>query len=320
MRAVILEKTGKPPVVSAMPEPRAHTGQVVVEIEAAALNHRDVWIVQGKYPGIRPGTILGSDGAGRVDGRPVLINPSLNWGDDPRVQGPAYEILGMPRHGTFAEYVAIESSQLVEMPGHLSFAQGAALPLAGLTAWRALFTKGQPRHNDRILISGVGGGVALMACQFALAAGYEVWVTSGHDAKIEKAQALGARGGVNYRSEAWHETLRKQAGLFDIIIDSAGGAGFAKLAALVAPAGRIVIYGGTLGPIHGLVPQLLFWRQASILGTTMGTPQEFEAMVDFVARHRLVPVVDSVWPLEEAPRAFERMAKGEQFGKIVLEV
>lgn len=320
MRAVIIESIGQPPRVTDMPEPQPHTGQVVVELKAAALNHRDVWIMQGKYPGIRPGTILGSDGAGIADGRPVLINPSLNWGDDPRVQGPDYEILGMPRHGTFAERVAIESGQLVEMPGHLTYEQAAALPLAGLTAWRALFTKGQPRHNDRILISGVGGGVALMACQFALAAGYEVWVTSGHDAKIEKACALGARGGVNYRSDDWHKELQKRAGLFDVIIDSAGGASFGRLATLVAPAGRIVIYGGTLGAIEGLSPQLIFWRQASILGTTMGTPREFEAMVDFVAKHRLVPVVDSVWPLEEAPKAFERMSRGEQFGKIVLKV
>lgn len=303
-----------------MPEPQPHTGQVVVELKAAALNHRDVWIMQGKYPGIRTGTILGSDGAGIVDGRPVLINPSLNWGDDPRVQGPDYEILGMPRHGTFAERVAIESRQVVDMPGHLTFEQAAALPLAGLTAWRALFTKGQPRHNDRILISGVGGGVALMACQFALAAGYEVWVTSGHDAKIEKACALGARGGVNYRTDDWHKELQKRAGHFDLIIDSAGGAGFGRLATLVAPAGRIVIYGGTLGTIEGLSPQLLFWRQATILGTTMGTSQEFAAMVAFVGKHRLVPVVDSVWSLEEAPGAFERMARGEQFGKIVLKV
>lgn len=320
MRAVMLEDIGKPPLVTEVPEPRAQAGQVVVEIKAAALNHRDVWIVQGKYPGIRTGTVLGSDGAGLVDGRPVLINPSLRWGDDPRVQGPDYEILGMPRHGTFAEYVAIESEQLVEMPDHLDFVQGAALPLAGLTAWRALFTKGQPRRDDRILVSGVGGGVALMACQFALAAGYEVWVTSGHDAKIERARALGARGGVNYRKEAWHKELQRQAGLFDLIIDSAGGAGFGKLAALVAPAGRIVTYGGTLGPIEGLAPQIIFWRQASILGTTMGTSQEFAAMVDFVAQHRLVPVVDSVWPLEAAPKAFARMEEGAQFGKIVFEV
>ncbi len=318
MKAVVLTDIGAFPVVRDMPEPRPLRGQVVVSLQAAALNHRDLWIVQGKYPGIKVGTILGSDGAGLIDDRAVLINPSLGWGDDPRVQGTDYEILGMPRHGTFAEYVAIESSQVVDMPSHLSFEQGAALPLAGLTAWRALFTKGQPQYNDRILISGIGGGVALMACQFALAAGYEVWVTSGHDSKIARARQLGVAGGVNYRQADWHKELKARAGLFDLIIDSAGGSSFGLLAQLVAPAGRIVIYGGTLGAIEGLSPQTLFWRQATILGTTMGTQEEFAKMIAFVAEHRLVPVIDSVWPLAEADGAFAKMQAGQQFGKIVL--
>ena len=180
----------------------------------------------------------------------------MNWGNNPKFYGPDFKILGMPDNGTFAEFITIDAKYIHHKPAHLSFVQAAALPLAGLTAWRALITRaGLPTSgtgsSPKVLITGIGGGVALFALQFALAAGAEVWVTSGSDEKIEKAKAMGAMGGVNYRDADWYKTLIAQTGgnrgghpaerrgYFDVIIDSAGGPGFAKLTDVAAPGGRI---------------------------------------------------------------------------------
>ena len=293
-------------------------GKVVVDIKAAALNHRDVYITQGLYPGIVFPIILGSDGAGLFEGREVIINPSLTWGDNPNVQQKHYKILGMPDNGTFAEKVLVSPDKIHDKPAHLTFEQAAALPLAGLTAFRALFTKCQLKKGEKVLISGVGGGVALLACQFAIAAGAEVYVTSGSEEKIAKAIELGAKGGTNYRSDAWHKTLAQLAGGFDVILDSAGGDGFANLLKAANPGGRIAIYGGTRGKIQNLSPQIIFWKQVSILGTTMGNDQDFKGMLDFVNQHQITPVVDNVFDLKDGNAALERMDKGLQFGKIVL--
>ncbi len=318
MKALVLDELNKPPVCSEAPLPEAVEGKVNVRIKAAAMNHRDVWISKGMYPGIRQGVILGSDGAGVLDGKDVIINPSLDWGDDPRVQQKSYHILGLPTNGTFAEYVSVDRNKVFAKPAHLNFIEAAALPLAGLTAYRALFSRCGLKSGEKVLISGVGGGVALMACLFAVAAGAEVWVTSGSAWKIKKAQDLGAKGGVSYKDEAWDKTLLKETGGFDVIIDSAAGDGFATLVKVAAPAGRICFYGGTRGKINGLNPQLMFWKQISVFGSTMGNDAEFESMLDFVSEHKIVPVVDSVYSPEAVNEAFERMSKGLQFGKIVF--
>ncbi|MEM1324124.1 MAG: zinc-binding dehydrogenase, partial [Bacteroidota bacterium] len=288
--------------------------------QAAALNHRDVWIQKGMYPGISYPAVLGSDGVGQHEGQSYIINPNNNWGGDERVQHKHYHILGLPSQGTFAEAVLVDADRLHPKPPHLSDEEAAALPLAGLTAYRALFSRGQLQAGERVLISGVGGGVALFACQFAIAAGADVWVTSGSEEKITRAVALGAKGGANYKTEDWPAQLKEQARGFDVIIDSAGGAGFGELVKLCRPAGRIAFYGGTRGKFPPLSPQLLFWKQVSILGTTMGSDQDFKQMVDFVTQHKITPVVDSVFELSEGQKAFERMDQGLQFGKIVLKV
>jgi zinc-binding alcohol dehydrogenase/oxidoreductase len=299
--------------------PRPARGEVVVDLLHAALNHRDLWITLGQYAGIRYPMVLGSDGAGTYRGRAYLLNPSMDWGDDPRAQGKNYRILGLPDYGTFAEAVCVPRANLVAQPTHLTSAQAAALPLAGLTAWRVLMARCQLRRGERVLISGVGGGVALLALQMAVAAGAEVWVTSGSDEKIARAVALGARGGANYRHEGWDKTLRSDAGGgFDVVIDSAAGDGFATLVNLCLPGARVGIYGGTLGKINGLSPQLIFWKQISIVGSTMGHAQDFRRMVAFVAKHEIVPVVDSEFGLSEANLALQRIQAGTQFGKIVL--
>jgi zinc-binding alcohol dehydrogenase/oxidoreductase len=297
---------------------KAAKGEAVVHLRAAALNHRDVYITQGLYAGIQYPVILGSDGAGEYKGRAVIINPTLHWGNNRAVQGKNFQILGMPTNGTFAEQVVVPRQNLHPKPEHLTWEQAAALPLAGLTAWRALFTRCGLRRGERVLVSGIGGGAALFALGFAVAAGAEVWVTSGSGEKIERAVALGAQGGANYREAEWDKQLKRQASGFDVVIDSAGGDGFAALVGLCNPGARIGIFGGTVGKINGLSPQTLFWKQISVHGSTMGSPADFKAMLRFVNQHQIVPVVDSVRPLAEGNAAMQKMAEGGQFGKIVL--
>jgi NADPH:quinone reductase-like Zn-dependent oxidoreductase len=301
-------------------DPVPGPGEVLVRLHAAALNRRDWWITQGQYPKIQFPVILGSDGAGEYRSKPVVINPSLDWGDDPRFQGKSYRVLGLPDNGTLAEFIRVPRSNIAPKPEHLTWEQAAALPLAGLTAYRALFTRCRLRAGERVLISGVGGGVALMAMQFALAAGAEVFATSGSAEKIEKAVMLGAKGGANYQEEGWDKRLKAEVGGFDVVIDSAGGDGFAALLGLCNPGARIGVYGGSLGKINGLSPQILFWKQISILGSTMGTNVEFRKMLAFVAKFNIVPVVDSIFPLADGNAALKRIEAGGQFGKVVLKI
>ncbi len=319
MKALVLEELNKGLNYKEI-QPESKAGEVTVQLKAAALNHRDVWITKGLYPGIEFGTILGSDGAGLYNNKKYIINPSFDWGDNPRVQSGRYNILGLPRPGTFAESVSVPEENLVPMPEHLSWQQAAALPLAGLTAYRALFSRCELKAGENVLISGVGGGVALFAFQFAVAAGANVWVTSGSEEKIEKAISLGAKGGVNYKNEDWFKELMRRSGGVDVIIDSAAGDGFKQFIKVANPGGRIAFYGGTKGKINGLNPQLIFWKQLNIFGSTMGSPEEFKKMVSFVNEYKVIPVVDSTFELSNGNAALERMDAGKQFGKIVLNI
>ena len=329
MKATVLTTVKKPLELCEVPDLSAAPGQVVVQLKAAALNHRDLWTQIGLYPNIRVPITLGSDGAGVVKsvgstadrswvGREVIINPAIAWGDDPRAQGPDFRILGLPDNGTFAEQVSLPVANLAPKPPHLTWEQAAALPLAGLTAWRALFTRAQLKAGERVLVTGVGGGAALFAVQFAVAAGAAVWVTSGSADKIARAQTLGARGGVNYRDADWAAALEKLAGRFDVIVDSAGGDGFAQLIDLATPGGRLVFFGATTGNPKALDLRKCFFRQINLLGTTMGSPEDFAGMTGFVERHKITPVVDRVFPLAETEAALRHMEAGAQFGKIVL--
>ena len=311
------------------PEPAA--GEVVVALRAAALNHRDVWIKQGKYAGLKWPCRPGSDGAGVVCaagagveavwlGREVVINPSFGWGGSEHAQGPNFTILGLPRDGTLAEKIAVPLVQLAAKPPHISWEAAAALPLAGLTAYRALFARAHLRAGERVLVTGIGGGVALFALQYAVAVGAEMWVTSSSPAKIARAVALGARGGFDYTKPDWAKEALAQApgGGFDVIVDSAGGEGFSDLLDLAVAGGRIVFFGATRGNVPALALRKIFWRQLSVLGTTMGSPADWSAMLEFVAQHRLKPIVSEVFPLERAAEAFALMERGGQFGKIVV--
>ena len=313
------------------PEPQPAAGEAVVAIRAAALNHRDVWIKTGQYAGLKWPCQPGSDGAGVVMavgdgvdaawiGREVVINPSFDWGSDEQTQGPNFTILGLPRAGTLAEKISVPVAQLSEKPAHLSWEEAAALPLAGLTAYRALFARARLRAGERVLVTGIGSGVAWFALQFAVLCGADVWVTSSSAEKIAKAIALGAKGGFHYTRVGWAVEATKIAGMFDVIVDSAGGAGFGDLIDLAAPGGRIVFFGGTRGNGPALPLRKIFWRQLSLLGTTMGSPANWSAMMEFVALHRVRPVVSEVFPLARAGEAFALMERGGQCGKIVVRI
>ena len=329
MKAVILKDKNEPLVWQETEKPAPLNGEVLVKIKAAAFNHRDLWIQKGQYAGLRYPIILGSDGSGIVselgDGvidswlnKEVIINPGMNWGNDPNFHDRHFKILGLPDNGTFADYVKVPAEYLYVKPAYLTFEEAASIPLAGLTAYRALFTRGQVKQGDKVLITGIGGGVALMVLKMALAAGAEVYVTSGSDEKIERAVALGAKLGVNYKMSGWYKLFQSAVEGFDIIIDSAAGDDFKHLVELANPGGKIVFYGGTQGPISTLNPQKIFWKHLSILGTTMGTQKEFAAMLSLFETHKIKPVIDEVFDMADAEKAIRKMDNGAQFGKIVL--
>ncbi len=251
-------------------------------------------------------------------GEEVVIDPMLAWGNDPGVWDPATaNILGMPRDGTFAGYVAVPKANVYPKPATLSMEEAAAIPLAGLTAYRALFTRGALTRGETVLIPGVGGGVQTFVLLFAKHAGARTIVTSSSDAKLERAKALGADVCLNYTDSGWSKALRG-AGPIDLVVNSTGGETLRAALEAVRPGGRIVIYGGTNSEASiKLFP--LFWKHLTILGTSMGSPQDFAAMLDLFAAG-LRPVVDRVFPLADAPAAAQHLLDANQFGKVVLTV
>ena len=328
MKALVLKDKNREVEMVEAPTPQARSGEAVVRIHAAALNHRDVWIQKGQYAGLKYPIIPGSDGAGvvidapdEVDwiGKEVMIDPALEWGASDAFQDPgAFRILGLPDDGTMAELVKVPVRNLVQKPAYLSFEAAAALPLAGVTAWRALMKRGGLKRGEKVLVTGIGGGVALFTLQFAVAAGAEVVVTSGSGEKLDKAMAIGAIGGVNYRDKDWVGKLKDLAGAFDLIVDGAAGDGLNDLFDLAMPGGRIVLYGATKGNPASVVARRIFWKQLNVLGSTMGSPEDFSAMMEFVRGHKLQPVVDRVFDLRHGEAAFRWMDEGKQFGKIVI--
>ena len=330
MKALVLSEKGVPPRWQEVPDIRPGAGEVIVRVHAAALNHRDVWIQKGQYAGLKYPIVPGSDGAGVVMPGPdagawadkeVIINPALQWGKRAAYQDPAdFRILGLPDDGTLGEYVRVPVANLVSKPAHLSFEEAAALPLAGVTAYRALMTRAQVATGETVLITGAGGGVALYALQFAVAAKAKVYVTSGSDQKIDRAMAMGALGGANYKNAGWIDALKTLVAGFDVIIDGAAGDGFNDLLDLMAPGGRLAIYGATRGSVTNVIARRIFWKQLNILGSTMGSPSDFAAMVALVDQHKIKPVVDKVYAPEDGAAAFQRMDEGLQFGKIVVKM
>ncbi len=335
MKAIVLHQVGDPEALRLedAPEPVAGPGQVLVRLRAAALNHRDLYICRGQYAGIKYPIIPGSDGVGEIvsagDGvrgaRPgdsVIINPSLAWGSDPTVAGPRWRILGLPDNGTFAELVVVPAENVLPRPAGLSDEEAASLPLAGLTAYRAVMTRGRVRPGETVLVLGIGGGVATLAFLIAKHAGARVLVTSGSDAKLERARALGADAGFNYKTADWVKAVKEATGGAgaDLVVDGTGGAPFDQALDAVRAGGRVVTYGATLGNTPQLTVRRVFWKQLNVLGTTMGSPEDFRGMLTLFGGGGLRPVVDRVVPLAEAGGALAHMERAEQFGKIVLRI
>jgi zinc-binding alcohol dehydrogenase/oxidoreductase len=333
MKAILLHEIGDSDGMrlEEWPVPAPQVGEVLIRLHAAAINHRDVWIRRGQYAGIRLPVILGSDGAGTVVdagdsqsaawiGRDVVIDPSLGWGEDARVQSPGLSVLGMPEHGTYAEYVKVPAANLHIKPAHLTMEQAAAVPLASVTAFRAVAIRGRAQAGEVAVVTGIGGGVALAALAIANHLGVAVYVTSSSDEKVSAACKHGAGGGANYRDPAWPRVLISQIGRRpDLVIDGAGGETFNQVLDLVRPGGRVISYGSTLGAAPSVEVRRIFWKQLEVRGTTMGSKADFAEMLKLYSAG-LCPLVDSVYELEDAAAAHARMERGEQFGKIVLRV
>jgi NADPH:quinone reductase-like Zn-dependent oxidoreductase len=315
-------------VVADVPELVPAPGEVVVDLRAAALNRRDLRVVAGGWPGVSAPLVPGSDGAGIVralgsgvggisEGDEVVIQPGIDWGDDPRVLGPGFKILGGPDDGTFAEQVRVPAVNVFARPARLDWQQAAALPLAGLTAWRALFTRGRLTSGQTVLILGAGAGTSTLAVQFAHAAGARVLVTSSSAEKIARSVELGAEAGFDYGAEGWEqEVVEHSGGGVDLVVDSAGT--WQSSVACVRAGGRVVVFGSTVSPTTELDVRAYYFRQIDLVGTMMGSPLDFRAMLRACGTQTWAPVVDSARPLAQAGDALRRMAAGEHFGKLVL--
>jgi NADPH:quinone reductase-like Zn-dependent oxidoreductase len=340
MRAVTMQAHGTFDRLSwgEVPDPIPGPGEVRLRLLASALNHLDLFVLEG-LPGLKLAFphIGGADGVGVVDalgpgvagwspGQNVVFDPGLSCGKCPFcLQGEqslcaSFGILGEHRSGTFAEFVCVPAVNLAPAPEHLNDEEAAAFPLTWLTAFRMLFTRGRLAPGESVLIHGIGSGVSLAALQMAKAAGAVIYVTSSSDGKLERAKALGADAGINYtrdRVEKSVQGLTGGAGV-DLVVDSVGAATWMASLKCAKKGGRIVTCGATSGPNPAEEIRLVFWKQLSILGSTMGSRADFARMLAFASARKLRPVVDAVVPLPEARRAYERLAGGEQFGKIVL--
>ena len=321
MNAVVLRQTGAPEVLrlDSAPDPEPGPGEVVVALRAAALNRRDVFLRKGIAPSPLP-VIPGSDGAGVVrslgpdasgvaEGDEVVILPSLGWGGGEAAPEPGFRILGGPDDGTYAELIAIAAANVFPRPARLSWEESAALPLAGLTAYRALVSRAGVRPGETVLVIGIGGGVATIALHIARSAGCRVIVTSSSPEKLDRARELGAAAGVDYTAGDWPAAVKELS----------GGAGVDVVVCL-RPGGRVVAFGGTGGGKVELMVRPVTLGQVSLLGTTMGSPRDFAGLLASVEHAAWVPVIDSVRPLAEAASAHAREEAGDHFGKLVLSV
>lgn len=321
------------------PDPEVGPGQALLEIRAAALNHLDLH--SRAHHAADPSAadkIIGSDAAGVIRevglgvedlaaGDEVVLNPGLSCGHCELCEAgeesecPGFDLVGRGVPGTYAELIVVPATNLAPKPTHLSFEQAAALPLAHLTAWRMAMTRGGLQPGERVLIHGIGGGAALAALQIAKLAGAEVIVTSSADTKLDRARELGADKTVNYKqtpevAKAVREMTANKG--VDLVIDTVGAATLPASVSAARNGGRVVVCGATTGAEVTINIREVFWRQIAILGSTMGSTDDFREMLVTVAERGLVPVIDSVRHLSEAGTALDQMEAGEQFGKIVL--
>lgn len=327
MRAVQLQEFGDPAGLRAveLPDPEPGPGEVRVDLVAAALNRRDLWIRTGGKVDLP--AVLGSDGAGVVSavgegvdgvavGDEVVINPSLDWGDGEDAGGPDFRILGVPDQGTYAERIVVDADQVRPRPRNLSWVEAAALPLAGLTAWRVTVTHAEAGPGRTILVPGAGGGVSSFLIQIAAELGARVLVTTSSHEKLERAKELGAAGGALYTDPDWPEHV----GPVDAIADSIGAPVWEGAFRALRPGGRLINFGDTARASAEVPLSDLYFGWFRIQGTTMGSPREFDALLAHVEQASWRPVIDSIFPLEEAAAAHERLDHPGRFGKVVLSI
>jgi NADPH:quinone reductase-like Zn-dependent oxidoreductase len=317
MKAVRIHEDGGPDVLryEEAPDPVPGDGEVLVELRAASLNHLDVWIRKG-LPSVPKPRILGADGAGVIAGTDerVVINPGI-------LENGRMHIVGETMDGTHAELIAVPRDYVHPIPGDLSFEEAAAFPLAYETAYRMLVTRARLQPGEWALVWGVGGGVASAALAIAKALGASVVVTSSSDAKLARARELGADAGVNHETDDVVARVKEiTGGGAHVVVDDVGEATWKRTLDAARADGRVVVCGATTGPNPPAALHRVWWKQLSILGSTMGTPDDFKGAYDLIAAGKARPVVDTVFPLADARAAHERMEAGEQMGKIVLRI
>lgn len=325
MEAVVLREFGGPEVLKfdRCDDPVDEPGWVRVRLRASAVNWHDVLVRRGLYKSPLP-HVLGADGAGeRVDtGEPVMILPSLWWGEDESAPGDRFEILGDYQRGTYAELVRVPEECVVPKPSDLSWSAAAALPLVGVTAFRALVSRGRLKAGETALILGAGGGLATMAVSFAAGIGALVVVTSSSWDKVARAKALGATDGVLYTDPDWAEAAKgctPGARGFDLVLDSVGT--WRDSLSALRPGGRLVVLGASRAESATLDARPFYFGQYELIGTTMGSPRDFAGLLSLIEDGGIEPpVIDSIFPLDAAAAAHERVESGELFGKVVLSI
>jgi len=327
IKAIRIHEDGGPEVLvyEDVPDPSPGPGEVLVRLRAASLNHLDLWVRKG-LPSVPKPRILGADGAGIVErlgegverpavGQPVVINPGIEHGE-------RIHVIGEHCDGTHAELVTVPATNVHVLAQGLSFEEAAAFPLVFETAYRMLVTRARLREGEWVLVWGIGGGVATAAFQIAKALGARTVVTSSSDAKLARARELGADACVNHVTADVGASVKEAtngAGV-DVVVEHVGEATWKTSLAVLRDGGRVTVCGATSGPNPPAQLHRIWWKQLSILGSTMGTGADFEGAYDLVSSGRARPIVDRVFPLSEARSAHERLEAGEQLGKIVLAI
>jgi zinc-binding alcohol dehydrogenase/oxidoreductase len=323
VHAVVMHQFGTAAVLRSgeFPDPAARRGWVTVALRASALNWHDVLVRQGRYRSPLP-HIIGADGAGvRTDtGENVVVLPSLNWGARDDAPGNRWEILGDHTPGTYAELVSVPAECVAAKPPGLSWAEAAALPLVGVTTYRALFVRGRLRAGESMLVIGAGGGVATMAIALAVATGADITVTSSSTDTIERAVSAGARGGVLHSEAEWPEharALSPNGAGFDLVLDPVGR--WSESVRALRPGGRLVVLGANAAQTAPMDVRNFYFGQFDLLGTTMGSSRDFAGLLNMIDRCAVrSPVIDREFPLDRAAEAHEYLESGRTFGKCVL--
>ena len=316
MKAVRIHEDGGPEVLryEDAPDPEPAPDEVLIKLRAASLNRLDLWVRQG-LPSVPKPRILGADGAGiDAQGRRVVINPGIEHGD-------RITVIGEHTDGTHAEQIAVPASNVYEIPADVSFEEAAAFPLVFETVYRMLVTRAGLQEGEWVLVWGVGSGIGSAALVLSKALGARVVATSSSDEKLAQASELGADAVVNHRTGDVVKTVKETTGPgVDVVVEHVGEATWQSTLQSVRPHGRIAVCGATSGPNPPAALHSVWWKQLTILGSTMGTKKDFEGAYELVRSGKAKPIVDSVFPLAEARAAHERMESGEQFGKIVLAI